>query len=110
MLARARASTNDAAIEYRRLAIEDIDFSAGEFDVVLSSLALHYVERFDLVCRNVHYCLVPGGSFVFSVEHPVFTALAAQEWYYGQHGSDYIGLSISIKRKARVGQDFWIMR
>jgi len=86
MLARARASTNDAAIEYRRLAIEDIDFPARAFDVVLSSLALHYVERFDLVCRNVQYCLVPGGSFVFSVEHPVFTALAAQDWYYGPQG------------------------
>ena len=40
MLAHARASTTDAAIEYRRLTIEDIDFSAGAFDVVLSSLAL----------------------------------------------------------------------
>ncbi len=86
MLARARASTNDAAIEYRRLAIEDIDFSAGAFDVVLSSLALHYVEHFDLVCRKVHYGLVPGGTFVLSVEHPVFTARASQDWYYGQHG------------------------
>jgi len=86
MLARARASTTDAAIEYRRLAIEDIDFSAGAFDVVLSSLALHYVERFDLVCRKVHHCLVTRGSFVFSVEHPVFTALAAQDWYYGPQG------------------------
>ena len=47
MIARARESTNDSAIEYRQLAIEDIDFPAGEFDVVLSSLALHYVERFD---------------------------------------------------------------
>jgi SAM-dependent methyltransferase len=86
MLERARESTHDAAIEYRRLAIEDIDFAAGEFDVVLSSLALHYIERFDLVCQKVHHCLVPGGSFVFSVEHPIFTALAAQDWYYGPHG------------------------
>ncbi len=86
MIARARERTNDAAIEYRRLAIEDIDFSAGEFNVVLSSLALHYVERFDIVCRKVHHCLVPGGSFVLSVEHPIFTALAAQDWYCGQHG------------------------
>ena len=54
--------------------------------MVLSSLTLHYVERFDLVCRNVQYCLVPGGSFVFSVEHPVFTALPAQDWYYGPQG------------------------
>jgi len=86
MIAHARESTNDAAIEYRRFAIEDIDFAAGAFDVVVSSLALHYVEHFDIVCRKVHHCLVPEGIFVLSVEHPVFTALAAQDWYYGQHG------------------------
>lgn len=86
MIARARESTNDAAIKYIRLAIEDINFPAEEFDVVLSSLALHYVEHFDIVCRKVHYCLVPQGAFVLSVEHPIFTALAAQDWYYGQHG------------------------
>jgi SAM-dependent methyltransferase len=86
MISRARESTNDAAIEYRQLAIEDSNFPAGVFDVVISSLAFHYVERFDIVCQNVHHCLVPEGVFVFSVEHPIFTALAAQDWYYGSHG------------------------
>ncbi|HXZ05562.1 MAG TPA: hypothetical protein VEH81_12060 [Ktedonobacteraceae bacterium] len=51
-----------------------------------NKLALHYVERFDIVCRKVYHCLVPGGTFVLSVEHPIFTALAEQDWYYGQHG------------------------
>ena len=86
MIARARESTDDPAIEYRQLAIEDIDFPAGTFDMVISSLALHYVERFDLVCQKVHHCLVPEGAFILSVEHPIFTALAAQDWYYGPHG------------------------
>lgn len=86
MLAYARENTDDSEIEYRRLAIEDIDFAAGEFDVAISSLALHYVERFDIVCRKVHHCLIPGGTFILSVEHPVFTALAAQDWHYGPHG------------------------
>ncbi|GIP31797.1 bifunctional 2-polyprenyl-6-hydroxyphenol methylase/3-demethylubiquinol 3-O-methyltransferase UbiG [Paenibacillus sp. J2TS4] len=86
MLARAREHTDDSAIKYLRLAMEDIDFPAEEFDVVLSSLALHYVEPFDIVCRQVQHCLVPGGTFVLSVEHPVFTALAAQDWYYGPQG------------------------
>jgi SAM-dependent methyltransferase len=86
MLERAREMTNDSQIEYRRFAMEDIDFKAEEFDVVISSLALHYVEDFITVCQKVHHCLVPGGAFVLSVEHPVFTALAAQDWHYGQQG------------------------
>jgi hypothetical protein len=39
-----------------------------------------------VVCRKVHHYLAPGGAFVLSVEHPVFTALAAQDWHYGPHG------------------------
>ncbi|HVI43707.1 MAG TPA: class I SAM-dependent methyltransferase [Chitinophaga sp.] len=87
MLQRARAATSDAAIEYCRMAIEDIDFSSSEFDVVFSSLALHYVERFDVVCRKVYHCLKSGGTFVISVEHPVFTARAEQDWYYDTTGN-----------------------
>jgi SAM-dependent methyltransferase len=86
MLDHAKSVTNDPGIEYLRSAIEDIDFPADEFEVVFSSLALHYVERFDLACQKVSHCLVTGGAFVFSVEHPMFTALAAQEWCYGPSG------------------------
>jgi len=86
MLARAADMTADPAIEYRRSAIEDIEFLPGEFDVAFSSLALHYVERFDAVCRKIHEFLTPGGAFVFSVEHPIFTALAAQQWHFGPNG------------------------
>lgn len=83
MLARARETTNDPDIIYRQEAIEDVDFPAEEFDVVISSLALHYVERFDLVCQKVYRYLVTGGAFVLSVEHPIFTALETQDWCYG---------------------------
>jgi SAM-dependent methyltransferase len=87
MLARAKATTDDPEIEYRRSAIEDINFLANAFDVVISSLALHYLERFDLVCQKVYRCLASGGAFVFSVEHPIFTALAAQQWCCGPRGN-----------------------
>lgn len=86
MLARARELSKDGAITYHRAAIEEIDFPAQSFDVVLSSLAFHYVKRFDLVAQKVHDLLVPGGSFVFSAEHPIFTAREGQDWYYGDNG------------------------
>jgi 2-polyprenyl-3-methyl-5-hydroxy-6-metoxy-1,4-benzoquinol methylase len=45
MLTRAQEMTNDAPIEYRQMAIEDMEFAPESFDVVLSSLAFHYNER-----------------------------------------------------------------
>jgi len=86
MLERARELTADEGIAYRQMAIEDLDFAAGSFDVAISSLAIHYVERFDQLCRRVRETLTPGGSFVLSVEHPIFTARAAQDWHYDDAG------------------------
>jgi SAM-dependent methyltransferase len=86
MLERARNTTQDPAITYVQQAIEDIDFPSASFDVVISSLALHYVAAYDVVCSKVYDCLTPGGAFVLSVEHPVFTANAAQDWYYDADG------------------------
>lgn len=87
MLARAIEATSDPAIAYRRGAIEDMAFPAGSFDVALSSLALHYVERLDLACRSVAGGLVGGGSFVLSVEHPIFTARPEQDWWRAEDGT-----------------------
>jgi SAM-dependent methyltransferase len=86
MLERARSMTDDAHITYRRLAIEDMDFIPGQFDVVISSLALHYVEKLEPVFQNIRDGLTPGGVFVYSVEHPIFTSVPAQDWHYGPDG------------------------
>ncbi len=88
MLERARANTKGiSAIEYRQGAIEEMDFAPGSFAVVISSLALHYVENFGPVCHSIYNTLVPGGTFIFSVEHPIFTANARQDWYYSEEGT-----------------------
>lgn len=87
MLQQAAHATNDPAIEYRRMAIEDINFEAGSLDVVFSSLALHYVQHYAALCEKVYTCLKPGGAFVFSAEHPVFTAMASQDWFRDDEGN-----------------------
>ena len=86
MLSRAAAMTRDPNITYCRAAIEDFTIEDDAYDVVLSSLALHYVEHFDLLCAKLHRGLVDDGMFAFSVEHPVFSAREAQDWHRGPEG------------------------
>jgi ubiquinone/menaquinone biosynthesis C-methylase UbiE len=80
MLARSRATTQDTAISYTRADMEHLELSAASFNLVYSSLALHYVEDLNRPMSQVHRSLVPGGSLVFSVEHPIFTAPADPNW------------------------------
>jgi SAM-dependent methyltransferase len=87
MLEKARSLTTDSRIHYQRSAIEDIDFEPGSFDLVLSSLAFHYISDFDSLCSKVHRILNSDGTFVFSVEHPIFTAYGSQDWIYDTSGN-----------------------
>lgn len=86
MLETAKGRNAHERITYRRCAIEDFQAEEESFDVVLSSLALHYVEDYEGVTERIYRMLSPGGNFVFSAEHPVFTAYGSQDWYYGEDG------------------------
>mgnify|MGYP001171376149 CR=1 FL=1 len=87
MLTKARELTNDPQIKYLNMPIEKINFSPAQFDVVISSLALHYVKSLELVCQKIYDYLKPGGAFILSVEHPIFTARSEQDWWYDEAGN-----------------------
>ena len=72
MLSVAREKTKCPQVRYQRCAIEDIAFLPESFDVVLSSLALHYVESFEQVAQKVAGYLVRGGRVT-----PAAAALAS---------------------------------
>src|SRR5499427_1839668 len=64
MLARARASTQDTAITYTRADMEHLELSPESFNLVYSSLALHYIEHLNELLSEVYRSLIPGGSLV----------------------------------------------
>lgn len=87
MLSVAKEKQGDETIEYRCVAMEDLEFAHETFDIVISSLAFHYIRDFDSMVRNISRWLTPDGHFVFSVEHPVFTSCGTQDWYYDEAGN-----------------------
>ncbi|WP_353138565.1 class I SAM-dependent methyltransferase [Pseudopedobacter sp.] len=80
MLVRASEINLLKGIKYERMALEDAVFPGESFDMIFSSLTLHYIKSYHMLIHNVYQWLRPGGHFVFSVEHPVFTAEGKQSW------------------------------
>ncbi len=86
MIEIAREKTTYENVKYQVGAMEDVDFPDETFDVVMSSLAFHYVEDFSSLVENVFRMLKSNGVFVFTVEHPIFTAEGSQDWVYNDAG------------------------
>ena len=80
MLARARATSPDPAIVYEHADLERLALPARSFDLVYSSLTLHYLENLKALFAEAHRALVPGGHLVFSAEHPIYTAPSQPGW------------------------------
>ena len=73
MLRRAVARPHPR-VRYLRADIETLDLPDGGTDLVVSSLAMHYVADYQGVLARVSRWLRPGGYLVFSCEHPICTA------------------------------------
>jgi SAM-dependent methyltransferase len=59
------------------------DLADASFDVVLSSLTLHYLKDWTEVLSEFRRILVPGGTLVFSVHHPFmdFTVFKRENYF-----------------------------
>jgi SAM-dependent methyltransferase len=87
MLALARAEWAHPRVTYRREAIEDLAFPPARFDLVVSSLVLHYVDDYAGLVSRIAQWLAPGGVLVYSTEHPIFTArLPGDGWVLDEAG------------------------
>lgn len=54
--------------------MEAWDFPDEEYDLVVSRLALHYIENVEPVFKRVYSSLKIDGQFIFSVQHPILTS------------------------------------
>ncbi|HCX61225.1 class I SAM-dependent methyltransferase [Sedimentibacter sp.] len=86
MLEAAKEKTHFPEVEYICRPIEEVDFPAESFDIILSSLALHYVADYENLIKKIYKMLKYDSNLVFTVEHPVFTAYGTQEWHYNENG------------------------
>ena len=93
MLARAAELTDDTQIHYQRSDLESLQLREYSLDLVYSSLALHYLPELDALFARVQRALKPGGSLVFSMEHPIYTCATRQGWLTDDNGERFWGVN-----------------
>jgi len=80
MLERAAAENGAAPITYARADLERLQLPHTAFDLVYSSLALHYVENLAGLLHTVRRAIIAGGRLVVSIEHPIYMAPMHPRW------------------------------
>lgn len=68
-------------VAFQQKAMEDLDFSRDTFDLVVSSLAFHYVADLKKMFQNIYHFLKSPGWLLFSIEHPILTS--SQGFHHG---------------------------
>jgi len=63
-----------AGVVLQNKPMEDLDFEKETFDLVVSSLAFHYVADLQPLLQKIFHWLKPSGVLLFSTEHPIFTS------------------------------------
>ncbi|CAI1076157.1 Malonyl-CoA O-methyltransferase BioC [Serratia entomophila] len=86
MLARARDMTQDAGIEYRRQDLAQLRLPSAGYQLAYSSLTLHYIEDLARLFAEIYRGLAAGGQFIFTAEHPIYTAPKQQGWLVDENG------------------------
>ena len=103
MIREAKRRNAHERIEYRLCGMHDFVYPEETYDLVVSNLVLHYIEDLREVYALIHRTLKPGGTFLFNIEHPIFTAGVNQQfsadgtwpvtdyYYPGERTTDFLG-------------------
>lgn len=89
-------------ITYKELSMENISLIEEKFDIVMSSLAFHYVENYDKLIKDIYDLLNKDGVLVFSMEHPMTTCFKPTENIKKSHiefDNKYYGLFSDYNRE-----------
>lgn len=107
MIDKAMKENNHEKIEYHCSPIEDFQFNHQTFDLIISSLAIHYIEDYDSLITKISQLLKDGGEFIFSTEHPIVTARKDMNNWVRDEGGNKLHWAVDHYQEEGIRKEYW---
>lgn len=109
MIEIANKTNKTNGVEYEVKAMEDISQINDKFDIIMSSLAFHYLKDYTQLVKDIYNLLNDNGYLVFSQEHPFTTCTKYTENVKKGHtviDNKYFGLFSDYNRPG-IRTNYW---
>ncbi len=108
MLEVANTECFNDKIKYIKMNMTDIGQLNQKFDLIYSSLAFHYIEKFENLVKDMYSLLNDGGYLLFSQEHPFVTATFGGHQHYNKdENGNYSSFTFSNYGQPGKRDTFW---
>jgi SAM-dependent methyltransferase len=89
--------------------MEEASYPDAAFDLVVSSLAFHYVADYDGLVARIARWLRPGGRLVFSTEHPIYAARSTDAGWVSDTDGTSLGWAIDDYAEEGLRERVWFV-
>ncbi len=110
MIQVASHETSYNNVIYLNISMSDLSSVEGKFDVVVSSLAVHFIQDFNKLLYEIQGLLNDGGLFIFSQEHPLTTALTKDNNWSKDENGDILHYNLSDYSLEGERKTSWIVK
>jgi 2-polyprenyl-3-methyl-5-hydroxy-6-metoxy-1,4-benzoquinol methylase len=107
MLGLARAERSHPRVTYVRESIEQATFAADRFELVVSSMAIHYVADYRGLVQRIARWLSPAGLLVYSTEHPVYLTRASTDGWVRDAAGQPLHWAVDAYADEGLREEHW---
>ncbi|MRG87176.1 class I SAM-dependent methyltransferase [Salinibacillus xinjiangensis] len=107
MIDQAIKENNHEKIEYICMPIEDLELNNLKFDIIVSSLAIHYIKDYSNLVAKISQFLNRDGEFIFSIEHPIVTARKDMNNWVKDHEGNRLYWALDHYQEEGIREQHW---
>lgn len=79
MIKAAKKRLSADGLTFKTDSVESFDWTKKSYDLVIARLVFHYLEDLGVIINQIYEALKTKGVLIFSVEHPVMTAMMGKQ-------------------------------